>query len=32
MEIVRNAFIGSGYDFHKNVNYSMDTESDSDIE
>ena len=32
MEIVRNAFIGSGYVFHDNVNYSMDTESESDIE
>ena len=31
MEIVRNAFIGSGYVFH-NMNYSMDRESDSDIE
>ena len=32
MEIVRNAFIGSRYVFHDNVNYSMETEIESDIE
>ena len=32
MEIVENAFVGSGYIFHDNLNYSVDTESDSDVE
>ena len=32
MEIVRNAFFGNGYVFHDKMNYTMDTESESDIE
>ena len=32
MEIVRNKLMGSRYDFHDYENYSMGTESDSDVE
>ena len=31
LEIFRNVFIVSGYVFHGNMNYSVDTESDSDV-